>query len=100
MGDFNAKASAKRVIHRNAHSIGISGRPRRVNPPDFARPVRKCPAIASICREGVDIPSRRGFIHWQKMTIRLFFAIIHSHKPVRWRIHDNAGTDSARVHRA
>ncbi|MDR3396981.1 MAG: hypothetical protein P4M06_05405 [Pandoraea sp.] len=55
MGDFNAKASAKRVIHRNAHSTGISGRARRVNPPDFARALRKCPAIATFCRERRDM---------------------------------------------
>ncbi|SNU90820.1 Uncharacterised protein [Pandoraea sputorum] len=41
MGDFTAKASAKRVIHRNAHSTRISGRPYRVNPSDFARWLRK-----------------------------------------------------------
>ncbi|MDM8354809.1 hypothetical protein [Pandoraea communis] len=59
MEDFNAKASAKRVIHRNAHSTGISGRACRVNPPDFARTLRKCPAIVTICRDRRDISLAR-----------------------------------------
>jgi hypothetical protein len=55
MGDFTAKASAKRVIHRNAHSIGISKRAHRVNPSTFAQSLRKTLAIATICRDALDI---------------------------------------------
>lgn len=55
MGDFTAKALAKRVIHRNAHSAGVSGRAGRVNPPDFAPSLHKCPANTTICRDRRDI---------------------------------------------
>ncbi|AVF38885.1 hypothetical protein AL486_03475 [Pandoraea apista] len=95
MGDFNAKASAKRVIHRNAHSIGISGRARRVNPPDFARALRKCPAIATICRERRDIFSARVVIHRRNLMERAISAIIHSRKAARWRIRDIDGAVGA-----
>ncbi|WP_157123295.1 hypothetical protein [Pandoraea vervacti] len=98
MGDFTAKASAKRVIHRNAHSTRIAGRPRRVNPSDVARCLRKWPAIATICREGVNIFTSSPFIHWQKVKAPPISAIIHSPEAYQWRIRDNGNTDRARVH--
>ncbi|WP_147284581.1 hypothetical protein [Pandoraea pulmonicola] len=97
MGDFTAKACAKRVIHRNAHSIGISGRVRRVNPPEFARVLRKSPAIATFCRDPLNIFPRLAFIHRQILTVWAISAIIHSRTPVPWRLHDSGDADRMRA---